>query len=266
MSESVLRIPGSSGEPVTATLHPAAREDAPLVVLCHGFKGFRDWGFWPHFAARLAARGLASLRFDFSHNGVRERDYDRLDLFERDTWTRHAEDLDAVLAALFATSPSRSIALVGHSRGGADALFAAAREARVRAVVALAPVSYTLPDWPEVAATLERLGHYPIENTRTRQWMPVGRAFFEDAPKHDPLDAARRLAPRPLLVIHGDADTSVPIDCGRAIAAAHGAAKFLVIENGNHVFGATHPFRAPTRELDFAIDATIEFLEEVSRR
>lgn len=266
MSESVLRFPGSGGEPVTATLHRTAHESAPLVLLCHGFKGFRDWGFWPHFATRLAAAGFSALRFDFSHNGVRERDYDRLDLFERDTWSRHAEDLDAVLRDLLREDPTRPLALVGHSRGGADAIFAAAREPRIRAVVALAPVSYTLPDWPDVEATLDRLGHYPIENTRTKQWMPVGRAFFEDAPRHDPLSAARSLAPRPLLVIHGDADTSVPIDCGRAIAAAHGAAKFLTIEGGNHVFGATHPFRSPTPELDRVITATLGFLVAESRR
>lgn len=262
MSESVVRFVGSDGEPVTATLHCTADERAPLAILCHGFKGFRDWGFWPCFAERLAANGLAALRIDFSHNGVRERDYDRLDLFERDTWTRHQVDLAAVLASLYADDPSRTIALVGHSRGGADALFAAERESRVVAVVAIAPVSYTLPDWPDVDATLESLGHYPIENTRTKQWMPVGREFFVDAARHDPVAAARSLAPRPLLVIHGDADTSVPLANGRRIADAHGAAELVVIEGANHAFGATHPFCGPSPELEQVFDVTIGFLRK----
>lgn len=260
MSESVLRFVGADGEPVTATLHRATEDHAPLVILCHGFKGFREWGFWPCFAERLAASGFAALRIDFSHNGVRERDYDRLDLFERDTWTRHQQDLAAVLASLYDTDPTRPIALVGHSRGGADALFAAEREPRVAAVVAIAPVSYTRPDWPEVETTLERMGHYPVENTRTKQWMPVGREFFADAPLHDPVAAARRLAPRPLLVIHGDADTSVPLENGRRLVDAHGAAELVVIEGANHAFGATHPFRGPSPELRVVFEKTVDFL------
>jgi uncharacterized protein len=127
-------------------------------------------------------------------------------------------------------------------------------------VIALAPVSYTLPDWPDVAPTLDRLGHYPIENTRTKQWMPVGRAFFADAPRHDPLAAARALAPRPLLVLHGDADTSVPIDCGRAIADAHGRAQFECVPGADHVFGATHPFRASTAALERVIECSVKFV------
>lgn len=251
-----LRIPGSAGEPVT--LHGEGFDStAPLTLLVPGFKGFATWGFWPWFADELRTVGFATACVDFSHNGVRERDYNRLDLFQRDTWSRHQADLDAVLAHF----AGRALAFVGHSRGGGDSLLAAARHPEVRAIVALAPVSRTLPDWPDVKETIDRLGHYPIENTRTKQWMPVGQDFFTDAPRHDIVAAARAFAPRPLLCLHGDSDTSVPSSCSDDIVTAHGAAVLEIVPGANHVFGATHPFRGPTHELSRVRAATIAFLE-----
>lgn len=250
-----LHIVGSGGEPVT--LHGEGFDStAPLLILVPGFKGFATWGFWPWLASELHAAGFATASVDFSHNGVRERDYDRLDLFQRDTWSRHQQDLDAVLARF----SGRTIGLVGHSRGGGDALLLAARHPSIAAIAALAPVSRTLPDWPDVAETIARLGHYPIENTRTKQWMPVGGDFFSDAPRHDIVAAARAFAPRPLLCLHGDADTSVPRSCSDDIVRAHGRAELEILPSANHVFGATHPFRGPSRELLRISDAVRTFM------
>ena len=36
----------------------------------HGFKGFKDWGFFPHLADRLARAGLVAVSFNFSGSGV----------------------------------------------------------------------------------------------------------------------------------------------------------------------------------------------------
>ena len=49
-----------------------------------------------------------------------------------------------------------------------------------------------------------------------------------------PLGAARDLAPRPLLVIHGDSDDLTPLEDGRAIAEAHGRAELKVISGAGH--------------------------------
>ena len=49
-----------------------------------------------------------------------------------------------------------------------------------------------------------------------------------------PIDAAARLAPRPLLVVHGDSDDLTPQADGRALAAAHGSAEFRLINGAGH--------------------------------
>ena len=40
------------------------------VVVVHGFKGFKDWGFFPYTCERLAAAGHSVVSFNMSHNGV----------------------------------------------------------------------------------------------------------------------------------------------------------------------------------------------------
>jgi len=49
-----------------------------------------------------------------------------------------------------------------------------------------------------------------------------------------PVDSARRLAPRPLLLMHGDEDELVPESDSRTIAEAHGTAELHIIQGGGH--------------------------------
>ena len=49
------------------------REDvrnAPGIVICHGFKGFKNWAFFPVIAESLAEAGYFALTFNFSRNGI----------------------------------------------------------------------------------------------------------------------------------------------------------------------------------------------------
>ena len=46
----------------------------PAVVIVHGFKGFKDWGFFPLVAQRLAAAGHAAVSFNFTGSGVTRHD------------------------------------------------------------------------------------------------------------------------------------------------------------------------------------------------
>jgi putative redox protein len=49
-----------------------------------------------------------------------------------------------------------------------------------------------------------------------------------------PIEAAAHLAPRPLLVVHGDSDDLTPLNDGRALASAHGDAEFRLINGAGH--------------------------------
>src|SRR3954449_11529598 len=122
----------------TALLHgladlPDEPGERPAVVICHGFKGFMEWGFFPALAALLAERGFVAIRFNLSGTGMLPGD-ERVtdpDAFRANTYSRELADLTAVLdaTAAGAIAPGRvdrgRIGLFGHSRGGGIALLAA---------------------------------------------------------------------------------------------------------------------------------------------
>ena len=41
----------------------------PLVIFCHGYKGFKDWGAWNLVAEAFMKANVFFVKFNFSHNG-----------------------------------------------------------------------------------------------------------------------------------------------------------------------------------------------------
>ena len=41
----------------------------PVLIFCHGYKGFKDWGLWDLTAEAFARRGFFFIKFNFSFNG-----------------------------------------------------------------------------------------------------------------------------------------------------------------------------------------------------
>jgi pimeloyl-ACP methyl ester carboxylesterase len=275
MTTHPFQIPGSGGAPIRGDVRvPAGSARVPVVVGIHGFKGFRRWGFWPQIAASLTDAGYAFVGFDMSHNGVGAKglEFDEPDLFEKDTWRRQEDDLAAVLASLRGgrlPAPERidatRVALLGHSRGGGLAVVRAAQDPQIRAVVALAPIATVLRFDEETMARGRRNGFIPILNTRTGQTLRFGAdAIAEIDARIDLHDIAATYASKlaaPLLVVHGDADTSVPADEGRALAAAAPRGTFVGIPGADHVLGCRHPWAGSTPAFAAFLTKTREFLE-----
>lgn len=244
---------------------------AAAVVICHGFKGFRAWGFFPLLARAVAARGHAAVTFDLSRNGVDAAgEFTAPDRFAEQTHSRNVAEIGAVLDAVSsgALTPRapRSLGLFGHSRGGAEALLAAAGDPRVDALVTWAAIADVPSRWgPAQVAAWTRGESVDIVNSRTGQRMPVSPAYWRDWEENrDALDvgaAAARLSV-PWLIVHGDGDTSVGVDEAHALFDAAGeSTELLVVEGGDHTFGARHPYAGATPELRTAADATLEWFD-----
>lgn len=243
-------VPGSGGQPVLGvTQRPATTGPAGTgaVVLAHGFKGYYDYGLFPVLAQALLAAGLTCHRFNFSHSGM-TRDtatFARPDLFEQDTWARQQQDLNAVLDHVGAGQ--HPTVLFGHSRGGVSSLLAAPRHAvRLAGVVSAAAPAESCSLDPTARRLLKKHGRLPSPSGRTGQELFVGRAWLEeieaDPTASDPVAALARVPTGlPVLLLHGDADTTVGPDAMARLHAARPSAQAVVLPGANHVFNIANP-------------------------
>lgn len=245
----------------------AGAEEAPLVLVLHGFKGFMNWGFFPLLARRLAEAGLGVVAFNASGSGIGPDllNFTEEEAFARDTLTRQLEDIERVRAHIasgaFAGIDSRHSGLFGHSRGGGLALVHAAEDGGYDAVVTWSAID-TVQRWD--ADTLEQwreLGHLPVVNARTGQTLRMDLAALEDLEQNAArldIEAACRRLTAPTLACHGDVDEAVSIGALDRILAALPAdtSQGLPISNTGHTFGARHPLEEVTKELEQVLGET----------
>lgn len=235
----------------------------PVAVFFHGFKGFKDWGYWHLAGDAFAATGIAFLRCNFSHNGVtpeHPQDFADLEAFGQNNYSKELADIDAVLDWLHLPETQQQYPLdlnrltfIGHSRGGGTGIIAAREDARIHRLITWASVARLDFFWrakPDMVAEWRAKGVWYIENARTRQQMPLYFQLYEDFQKNADrfdLELALQDFPKPMLILHGSADTSVPPEAARRLKAWNPAADLRIIDGADHVFGGKHPY--PGAEL-----------------
>lgn len=221
--------------------------DAPpraraAVVIVHGFRGFKDWGFFPWLSEYLCASGAVAVRFNMSRSGIGEANdrIDRLDLFRDDTYTTQIHDLVDVVSYTQSRFRGVPLFILGHSRGGGIALLAAREIEDLAGVIT----------WSAIARA-DRWEGIDVSNTAVL-------ADFE-ANRHDILAATSDLRV-PLLAVHGGSDKSVPPDDSRAIVSKAKDASLLTIDGASHTYNAIHPLVHVPPALKFAALVSAHFI------
>ena len=233
------------------TFHDAHKK-APLVIFAHGFKGFKDWGSHNLVAHYFAEHGFRFLKFNFSHNGTTADhpvDFTDLIAFADNTFTIELDDLDAVID--FACGGSAMPAapwvyLIGHSMGGGLSIIKTAEDKRVKKLVSMAAISNFSNLWDKAIEAQWRLqGITYIINKRTGQKLPLKVSLLDDLDKHPVrlnIIAKAEQVEQPWLIIHGDADPTVPLASAEELKAAQPHAELLVVHGADHTFGSSHPY------------------------
>lgn len=209
----------------------AACRGGPLVIVCHGFTGSKEGGGRAaEMAQRLGGLGYACLLFDFSGCGESEGRWADISL------TGHMEDLRCVVQwsreAGFAP-----IILNGRSFGGTTVICYAARDREIAGVCTWAAVGRLELLFKSFIHSSDVNGAEQVALNSENGTLYINRDFFYDLEKHDVLACAAQIAPRPLLVIHGTADESVPpVDADLIYRAAGENAELEMISGADHRF------------------------------
>ncbi|MEP5762881.1 MAG: bifunctional alpha/beta hydrolase/OsmC family protein [Litoreibacter sp.] len=200
-----LTFTGHSGAALSARLDMPDGPRLATALFAHCFTCSKDIAAAKRISERLAAMGIAVMRFDFTglgHSGGE---------FENTTFTSNVSDL--VLAAEHLEKLGHApTLLIGHSLGGAAILKAAGRISSAKAVVTIgAPFDpghvthnfeNALPDIIRKGVGEVNLGGRAIK---------IGRDFVEDVAAENLGDDIANMK-KALLILHAPKDTTVGVE------------------------------------------------------
>ena len=249
----------------------------PIVIFCHGYKGFKDWGAWNIMAETFAKAGFYFIKFNFSYNGgtvEQPIDFPDLIAFGNNNYTKELDDLETVInwasknPTLTTDANTDNITLLGHSRGGGIVSIKAEEDSRINNIISLAGVSDFKARFPsgQLLKQWKEQGVMFVENGRTKQQMPHYFQYFEDFESNEKRLTIKRAVSNlkiPHLIIHGNDDTSVSVEEAKALQKWNPNSILKIIKGANHVFGTSHPWGKDTlsKDLQNAVDVSITFLK-----
>ncbi len=250
----------------------------PIVIFCHGFKGYKDWGAWNLVAESFAEKDFFFIKFNFSHNGGTPEqpiDFPDLKAFSEDNLSIQLDDLETVIDWILTTKEFvneanvSKVHLIGHSRGGGIVLIKANENKHISKVITWAGVSDYAARLPkgEPLEEWKNKGVRYITNSRTQQEMPVKYQFYEDfiaqADRFNLKKVIRHLQ-HSILIVHARDDQTLNFDEAKHLHKWARRSQLTPIDSGGHTFGSKQPWDKPDlpTELQEVVDKTITFLKK----
>lgn len=222
-------FPGHAGHDLAARLDLPDGPHLATALFAHCFTCGKDIAAARRISARLAALGIAVLRFDFTGLGNSDGN------FENTSFTSNVLDLEKAAEALRNRGYPPAL-LIGHSLGGAAVIKAASHLKDIQAVVTIgAPAdpshvienfAEALPDIKSEGAAEVCLGGRPFR---------IGADFVEDIEQSQLEDALKSLHAA-LLVLHAPRDQIVSIDNAAALfMGAKHPKSFITLDDADHL-------------------------------
>ena len=250
----------------------------PLVIFCHGYKGFKDWGAWDLVAEAFMKANVFFVKFNFSHNGgtvEQPIDFPDLEAFAENNYSKELDDLDDMIT--FLTSEENefldqidinNISVIGHSRGGGISILKTNEDQRIKKLISMASVS-SFGKRTSTTGNLEQWkkdGVKYVLNGRTNQKMPHNFQFYLDFKANEQrlnIENAEKNITVPHLIIHAKDDPSVLYQEALNLNNWNQKSELFTIDNSNHVFDAKHPWKEKDMpdNLEKVVNKTIAFIK-----
>ncbi len=250
----------------------------PIVIFCHGYKGYKDWGSWNLMAAHFANNDFFFIKFNFSHNGgtIKEPiDFPDLEAFSNNNYSIELDDLQSVIDSVLNNKnfskeiDKNNVILIGHSRGGGIVTLKASQNPKISKVISWAGISDIEARFPKGKALEEwrKNGVGYVENSRTKQQMPNKFQVYEnfiDNKKLLHIQTAVEQLKIPQLIIFGTKDEVVlPIEAEN-LHKWNPKSTLIGMENMNHGLGNKQPWTENTmpKDMQNVVKKTIEFVNQ----
>lgn len=218
------------GKKIYGNLYVPSRDQKQysLVIMAHGFGS--SYSYLTEYASKLVKNGIAAYIFDFCGGSSYSRSDGEMTKMSILT---EKKDLQTVFDSLKTESfvDQDHIFLMGESQGGLVAsLVAAAAPKEVKGLALLYP-AYVIPD--DARKTYKDLSEVP--DTYGIMGMTVGKIYYQDVYKMDVYQKIKDFK-KNVLIIHGSADTIVPIAYSKKAIKVFKHAQLKVIKGAGHGF------------------------------
>jgi len=272
-----IEIEGRHDKPVLADVYYKKTESPKnIVIFCHGYKGYKDWGAWNLVAESFAKQNVFFIKMNFSHNGgTKEQpiDFPDLEAFGQNNFIKELDDLDSVISWVCNSKiyeneiNKQRITLIGHSRGGGIVMLKAASDKRISKVITWAGVSdfaSRFPDGEQLELWRENGVAY-ITNARTNQQMPHYFQFYTNFKENESSLTIRTAVKElsiPCLIVHGSKDETVLLKEAQLLNSWNPKTQLSVIDEANHSFGSAQPWESSSlpEHLSLVLEKSSNFI------
>jgi dipeptidyl aminopeptidase/acylaminoacyl peptidase len=241
------------GLKLAAEVHrPGGEGPHPALCICHGVPAKRvpdsaDRGY-PLLAEKFCGHGFVVLIFNFRGSGESEGNFDIIG------WTRDLKAAIDYLCRLDTVDKSR-LSVMGFSGGAATSIYAAAHDERISSVVSCACPSrfFDIAEFSKIEEFLEHCRQIGI--IRDNDFPPSVDEWARGFQEISPLKWISMISPRPVLIVHGGEDETVPVNHARELYEKAGEPRDIaIIEGGEHKL----------RLSEAAVNAALTWLKRIN--
>jgi esterase/lipase len=248
---------------------------SPCVLVCPGFMAYKDWGPYQYYGNKFAEAGFISVVMNYSHSGIKDdvskiTDYDN---FASNTVTQELIDMNIIIESIADSKFSdygvdeNKIIILGHSRGAANAVIAAARDRRIKALVTWAAIA-NYDRWTgHQKKAWKRTGYLPRKKDFKANPLRMDLSFLEDIEinkdKFNLVEAAQKVYV-PWLIVHGEEDLLAKITEAEQLynASNKSTTEFIRLKKLGHLLGVEIPFDESNPEINNVLDLTINWMHK----